>query len=582
MDTSLSKKLKQWSATDMTNAIESVRNRNMGYLAVAKAFKVPRTTLFRLCNTEGPPAIVSKTKLGKKPVLSPELEEELVQYLLLMDKKFFGLTRRDVRSMAFQLAKRNNIPHPFSLLRESAGKDWFSSFMKRHKATLSLRKPTGTSVARAVGFNRENVAEFFNLLEEVMTRQNYGPHQIYNVDESGLSIVQSRCPEVVSLKGKRQVGAITSAERGSLITIVMCMNAAGDFVPPMIIFPRKKASDQLKKGAPPGSLFAFHPSGWIQTDLFTRWFDHFLENTKPSATKPVLLVLDGHHTHTRNLDVLKRAKENFVTILCLPPHTTHKLQPLDKTVMGALKTFYNEEVRIFMRTEKRMVTDFDICQLLGRAYLKVQSGERAVKGFSATGIYPLRRNIFTDEEFAVEMQKDNPNISEDIERIEEEHDNFPNVHPSDIVPVPELTKKSGTRGRKCGTSKIITSTPNKEELEESINRSRQKVTRKVFDEPGPSGLQTKKRKITKKIVDSSSSDSQSEPVVEDSSDEDIPLSCYAKNPTSDDVECMFCQENFSMSRSREIWVMCVICNGWAHEACTSAEKDVFVCDFCTS
>ncbi|KAJ8943806.1 hypothetical protein NQ318_020878, partial [Aromia moschata] len=178
------------------------------------------------------------------------------------------------------------------------------------------------------------------------------PH-VYNVDESGLSIVQSRCPEVVSLRGKRQVGAITSAERGSLITIVMCMNAAGDFVPPMIIFPRKNASDQLKKGAPPGSLFAFHPSGWIQTDLFTQWFDHFLEKTKPSATNPVLLVLDGHHTHTRNLDVLIRAKENFVTILYLPPHTTHKLQPLDKTVIGALKTFYHEEVRIIMRTEKR-------------------------------------------------------------------------------------------------------------------------------------------------------------------------------------------------------------------------------------
>ncbi|KAJ8943821.1 hypothetical protein NQ318_020893 [Aromia moschata] len=164
MDT-LSKKRKQWSATDMTNAIESVRNRSMGYLAAAKAFKVPRTTLFRLCNTEGPPATVSKTQLGKKPVLSPELEEELVRYLLLMDKKFFGLTRRDVRSMAFHITYHIHSP--------------FCANLQEKIATLSLRNPTGTSLARAVGFNRENVDEFFNLLEEVMTKQNYGPHQIY-------------------------------------------------------------------------------------------------------------------------------------------------------------------------------------------------------------------------------------------------------------------------------------------------------------------------------------------------------------------------------------------------------------------
>lgn len=580
MATSLIKKRKRWCSDDMQKAIEAVRSKSLGYLAAAKRFSVPRATLFRLCNTEGNPETVCKTKLGKKPVLTPELENELVQYLLIMDQKFFGLTRRDVRSMAFQLARRNNLPHPFSLLRESAGKDWFSSFMNRHKATLSLRKPTGTSIARAVGFNRENVTEFFDLLEKVMAENHYGPDRIYNVDESGLCIVQSRCPEVVSMRGKRQVGALTSAERGSLVTIVLCMNAAGDFVPPMIIFPRKKSSDQLKKGAPAGSLFAFHPSGWIQTDLFTKWFDHFLEKTKPSATNPILLVLDGHHTHTRNLDVILKAKERFVTILCLPPHTTHKMQPLDKTVMGALKTFYNEEVRIFMRTENRAVTHFDVCQLLGRAYLKVQSGERSVKGFSATGIYPVRRNIFTDEEFAAEIQKDNANLSANTEPTNVGNNISTNVLPSDIVPVPKLIKKTGTRGRKSGRSKIITSTPEKEELEQSINLSREKVTRKITDKAGPSGLKTKKLKPRKEHVPTSSSESESDLVVDDSPDDNLTLSCFTTRPDNADVQCIFCQENFSMSRPREIWVRCVICNEWAHEACTSAEGDIFVCDFC--
>lgn len=65
-------------------------------------------------------------------------------------------------------------------------------------------------------------------------------------------------------------------------------------------------------------------------DIFIEWFNHFIKKTHPTKKNPILLILAGHHTHVRNLEVILMAKENNVTILCLPPHTTHKLQPLDK------------------------------------------------------------------------------------------------------------------------------------------------------------------------------------------------------------------------------------------------------------
>lgn len=71
-------------------------------------------------------------------------------------------------------------------------------------------------------------------------------------------------PRVVALKGKRQVGAITSAERGDR-----------------------------------------HPSRWIQTDIVTEWFNHFLTKTHPRAESPVLLVLHGHNRHAINFDVIE-------------------------------------------------------------------------------------------------------------------------------------------------------------------------------------------------------------------------------------------------------------------------------------
>lgn len=174
----------------------------------------------------------------------------------------------------------------------------------------------------------------FNLLEGVFEKHNYTPDRIYNVDESGIDIVQTKVPEIIGLRGKRQIGSLTSAERGLLITIVVSMNAAGTFVPPLVIFPRKNMNSQLEKGAPAGTIFAVHPSGWIQTNLFTNWFQHFVETVKPTEDRPVLLILDGHYSHTQNIDVTDLARENYITIVSLPPHSTHKMQLLDKTFVS--------------------------------------------------------------------------------------------------------------------------------------------------------------------------------------------------------------------------------------------------------
>lgn len=135
-------------------------------------------------------------------------------------------------------------------------------------------------------------------------------------------MVQSKLPHVVRRKGKKQIGALTAAERGSLVTTILCMSAAGVFVPPMLIFPRKNLTPRLMKGGPLRAIGKSHPSGWVQSYLFTEWFDHILAYTKPKVDLPVLLILDGHFSHTGNLEVIIKA--NHITLLCLPPHTTHK------------------------------------------------------------------------------------------------------------------------------------------------------------------------------------------------------------------------------------------------------------------
>ncbi|KAK9717228.1 hypothetical protein QE152_g24285 [Popillia japonica] len=70
------------------------------------------------------------------------------------------------------------------------GWDWLQSFLKRNP-TVSVRTPEATSLARAQAFNKVQIAAYFDKLEETLDEHKFTPAQIYNVDESALSIVQS-------------------------------------------------------------------------------------------------------------------------------------------------------------------------------------------------------------------------------------------------------------------------------------------------------------------------------------------------------------------------------------------------------
>ena len=59
------------------------------------------------------------------------------------------------------------------------------------------------------------------------------------------------------------------------------------------------------------------------------------------------MFLDGHKAHL-SIDLVETAIENDVSILCLPAHTSHALQPLDVGVFNHAKRKWKEVIRIFL------------------------------------------------------------------------------------------------------------------------------------------------------------------------------------------------------------------------------------------
>jgi hypothetical protein len=102
----------------MANAIKVVRSEKMGLKKTSKVYEVPRSTLRDEVNSVERAAekLINKP-LVRKAVLPFNLEEELISYCLMRERKFFGLTTRSVKLMAFELAIKWSCPSVFGTTR---------------------------------------------------------------------------------------------------------------------------------------------------------------------------------------------------------------------------------------------------------------------------------------------------------------------------------------------------------------------------------------------------------------------------------------------------------------------------------
>lgn len=567
---------------------------------IARDFKVDESSLRKRLKLG-----YGVTCLGKfKKTFTDEQESALAEHCRQMDLRFYGVTRKSFRQLAYQYAIQNRIPHQFNSGIKMAGEDWTKSFIARYN--LSLRIPQKTSVGRIMGFNKRQVDIFYENLKLLFTKYEFRPSRTYNVDETGITTVPNKIPKIITNKGKRSVNKVTSAERGQLVTAVCCFSAGGHYIPPALIFPRKRMKPELMNGAPSESIMLISDSGYISTELFCQWLKHFQKHARASKEDPVLLILDNHSSHC-TLEAVTYCKERHIHLVSIPPHSSHKTQPLDRNFFKTLKDFYSDVCdQWLVNNPGRTITQSEVAKLFGDAYSKTCTIERAENAFRVCGIVPLNKFIFSEEDFLPASVTDqteryatihhddrptpknyhpistdtvtgNDTSSEDdipliyirkplaaepnfnLGRITPQpstskfHENAESTasienqspdttmkSPCDILPYPKIAEKR-IRKRKGKKSTILTSTPNEEELK----RERQEKIEKE-----------RKKRATKFLSKNKSAAKEAR------------------------IFCPACDLKYE-EPPIEDWIQCSVCQRWWHENCSCYETGQFVCDFCS-
>ena len=354
-------------------------NPKQSIYSLAKAYDVPKSTLQTRLRGIQPRSEVPSTRRK----LSPVEEQSLIQWILELDRRGFPPHIIDVRRMADALlAARGQDPPP-----QPIGKKWVSRFIQS-QPELQTKWSRRLNSQRASCEDPVAIAAWFKLVEE--TRQAYGilDQDIYNFDETGFAMGVASTSKVVTSSDRVGRAVIVQPGNREWVTAIECINASGWCLPPFVILSGKVHQDIWYRNLPLDWTIGVSDNGWTTDELGVEWVKHFNQYTAArTAGVYRLLILDGHSSHaTPEFD--QYCTENKIITLCMPPHTSHLLQPLDVSCYSPLKRAYGREVEELARHGVYHIDKTDFLTAYARIRPTIFTQQNIQAGFQATGLIP--------------------------------------------------------------------------------------------------------------------------------------------------------------------------------------------------
>jgi hypothetical protein len=312
-------------------------------------------------------------------------EEALLQWVISMDERGYSPRIAAIREAARILLVQRLGPSA------SIGINWARNYVQRQPA-LRSRWTRKYDYQRAQCEDPAIIEAWFRLVYNTIAKYGIVAEDIYNFDETGFAMGIASTSRVVTSSDRRGKPPQLQPGDREWVTAIEAINASGWYLPPMVIFKGKVHIStwyEYSKDLPSNWVIALSENGWTNNELGLKWLSEVFEKYTVTRTigKYRLLILDGHGSHsTPEFD--HYCKEHAIITLCMPPHSSHLLQPLDVGCFAVLKRSYGRQVGDFLRLGINHIDKAEFLPIFKQARIEALSTTNIQSGFEATGLIP--------------------------------------------------------------------------------------------------------------------------------------------------------------------------------------------------
>lgn len=148
---------------------------------------------------------------------------------------------------------------------------------------------------------------------------------------------------------------------------------------------------------PPDWAIGVSENGWTNNEIGLYWLEHVFDKHTRDHTvgRYRLLILDGHGSHV-TLEFDQYCLNHSIIVLCMPPHSSHLLQPLDVGCFSVLKRSYGRLVEQKMGLGINHIDKQEFLYLYQQARLEALHKSNIQSGFAGTGLIPYNPNRVLD------------------------------------------------------------------------------------------------------------------------------------------------------------------------------------------